>query len=262
MSKLGIKASKRTVQKYMRAARPHPPGGSAGPRFCETTRATSGLAILVSLRLVLPPIFMFVFIELATRNVVFAATTPMQSQAWVAQPLRNATPLGVAPKFLIPDRDDKFGTALDALALATGLRVIHTAVRGPNMNAICKRFLGSLRSECLDHILVLDDRHLHHRVVAEYIRYFNAARPHQGLRRQTPVPAVRPSDGKVVRFPVLGGLHLDYIADATPPHSAFAPGPGTFLKNKFTTEKRVLPRIANNPTPLENILRSAGPISR
>jgi putative transposase len=84
-----------------------------------------------------------------------------------------------------------------------------TAVRAPNMNAICERFLGSLRRECLDHILVLDDRHLH-RVVAEYIRYFNAARPHQGLRQQTPVPAVRPSDGKVVRLPVLGGLHHDY----------------------------------------------------
>ena len=101
------------------------------------------------------------------------------------------------------------GTALDALALATGIRVIRTAVRAPNMNAICERFLGALRRECLDHILVLDDRHLH-RVVTEYIRYFNAARPHQGLRQRTPVPAVRPSDGKIVRLPVLGGLHHDY----------------------------------------------------
>jgi hypothetical protein len=93
----------------------------------------------------------------------------------------------VAPKFLIRDRDSKFGTAFDALAVATGIRVIRTAVRAPNMNAICERFLGSLRRECLDHILVLDDRHLH-RVVAEYIRYFNATRPHQGLpsRRRFP----------------------------------------------------------------------------
>ena len=102
-------------------------------------------------------------------------TTRMPSQAWVAQQLRNATPLGVAPKFLIRDRHSKFGTAFDALAVATGIRVIRTAVRAPNMNAICERFLGSLRRECLDHILVLDDRHLH-RVVAEYIRYFNATR--------------------------------------------------------------------------------------
>ena len=86
---------------------------------------------------------------------------------------------------------------------------IHTAVRAPNMNAICERFLGSLCRECLDHILVLDDRHLH-RVVAEYIRYFNAGRPHQGLRQRTPVPAERPPEGKIVALPVLGGLHHDY----------------------------------------------------
>jgi len=99
--------------------------------------------------------------------------------------------------------------AFNALALATGIRVIRTAVRVPNMNAICERFLGSLRRECLDHILVLDDRHLH-RVVAEYIRYFNAARPHQGLRQRIPVPAERPPKGKIVALPVLGGLHHDY----------------------------------------------------
>jgi hypothetical protein len=100
------------------------------------------------------PIFTLVFIKLA-RNVVFAATTRIavtgMGRAAASQP---DPPLGVAPKFLIRDRDDKFGTALDALALATGIRVIRTAVRAPNMNAICEHFLGSLRRECLDHILV------------------------------------------------------------------------------------------------------------
>ncbi len=86
------------------------------------------------------PIFAFVFIELATRKVILAATTRFPSRAWVTQQLRNATPSGVAPRFLIRDRDDKFGTAFDALAVATGIRVIRTAVRAPNMNAICERF--------------------------------------------------------------------------------------------------------------------------
>ena len=75
----------------------------------------------------------------------------------MTQQLRNATPSGVAPRFLIRDRDDKFGTAFDVLARATGIRMIRTAVRAPNMNAICERFLGSLRRECLDHVLVLDE---------------------------------------------------------------------------------------------------------
>jgi putative transposase len=110
---------------------------------------------------------------------------------------------------LIRDRDDKFGTPFDALARATGIRIIRTAVRAPNMNAVCERFLGSLGRECLDHVLVLDARHLQ-RVVAEYVRYHNAARPHQGIHQQTPVPAERPAEGNIVAFPVLGGLHHDY----------------------------------------------------
>jgi len=127
----------------------------------------------------------------------------------VTQQLRNATPFGAAPRFLIRDRDDKFGTAFDALARATGMRIIRTAVRAPDMNAICERLLGSLRRECLDHILVLDDRHFQ-RVVAEYVRYHSSARPHQGLRQQTPVAADRPAEGNIVALPVLGGLHHAY----------------------------------------------------
>jgi transposase InsO family protein len=67
---------------------------------------------------------------------------------------------------LIRDRDDKYGSAFDALGRATGMRMVRTAARAPNMNAICERFFGSLRRECLDHVLVLDDRHFQ-RVVAE-----------------------------------------------------------------------------------------------
>jgi transposase InsO family protein len=155
------------------------------------------------------PIYAFAFIELATRKVMLAATTRFPSQAWATQQLRNATPLGVAPRFMIRDRDDKFGAAFDALARATGIRVVRTAVRAPDMNAICERFLGSLRRECLDHILMLDDRHFQ-RVVAEYVRYHNGARPHQGLRQQTPVPAQRPVEGEIITLPVLGGLHHEY----------------------------------------------------
>jgi hypothetical protein len=70
-------------------------------------------------------------------------------------------------------------------------------------------FLGSLRRECLDHLLVLDDRHFP-RVVAEYVRYYNAARPHQGLEQRTPIPAEFPTEGNILALPVLGGLHHEY----------------------------------------------------
>ena len=146
-----------------------------------------GVRLSASLRRVLPRDLCVRVIELASRRIVFAATTRAPSQAWVTQQLRNATPFGEAPKFLIRDRDDKFGPNFDAVARASGIRVLRTAMRAPNMNAICERFLGSLRRECLDHVIVLDDVHLQ-RVVTEYVRYYTAARPHQGLRQRIPLP--------------------------------------------------------------------------
>jgi putative transposase len=208
--KLGIKVSKRTIQKYMRAARPARPRGQRWSTFLRNhAQEIWACDFVQAYDVFFRSLFAFVFIELATRKVVLAATTRFPSQAWVTQQLRNATPSGAAPRFLIRDRDDKFGTAFDALACATGFRIVRTAVRAPNMNAVCERFLGSLRRECLDLIVVLDERHFQ-RVVAAYVRYYNAARPHQGIRQKTPVPAERPAEGNIVARPVLGGLHHEY----------------------------------------------------
>ena len=131
--------------------------------------------------------------------------------AWVAQQLRNATPWGAGPCFLIRDNDDKFGPMFDQIADATGITVLHTPVQAPKANAICERFLGSVRRECLDHVLVFGERHLR-TVLKEYVGYVNEARPHQGLGQRVPSGVRRPSTahGQVVGFPVLGGLHHDY----------------------------------------------------
>ena len=99
------------------------------------------------------------------------------TQTWTAQQLRNATPFGQGPQFVIRDRDDKFGAAFDRVATGAGARVRRTAVQAPLMNAVCERFLGSVRRECLDHILILCEQHLR-QVLAEYaLSYFNRARP-------------------------------------------------------------------------------------
>lgn len=160
--KLGIKVSKRTIQRYIRAARPGRPHGQRWSTFLRNhAREVWACDFLQAYDVFFRAIFVFVFIELASRRIVFAATTRAPSQPWVTQQLRKATPFGEAPKFLIRDRDDKFGPNFDAVARASGIRVLRTAMRAPNMNAICERFLGSLRRECLDHVIVLDDVHLH-----------------------------------------------------------------------------------------------------
>jgi len=136
------------------------------------------------------------------------------TDAWVAQQLREATPYDQRPRYLIRDRDSKYGAAFTRVAAATGIEERRTAYRAPRQNAACERFLGSVRRECLDHVLILSEGHLR-RVLREYVAYFNGARPHQGLQQRIPDGAKEPqlrleSRGKVRAVSVLGGLHHTY----------------------------------------------------
>lgn len=135
------------------------------------------------------------------------------TDAWVAQQLREATPFGQAPRFLIHDRDRKYGDAFTRVAKGSRIEILKTPDRAPKANAICERFLGSVRRECLDQVLILGERHLYG-VIKEYVRFFNEARPHQGIEQQIPGETLSERKGagrgKTIGFPVLGGLHHDY----------------------------------------------------
>ena len=118
-------------------------------------------------------------------------------------------------KFLIHDRDALFGGAFDLVFRSEGLRVIKTPVRAPMANAICERWIGSLRRECLDWVLIVHRRQLE-AVLREYVTHYNAHRPHRsrGLRAPevtpTPLPATRASPAQVQRRDRLGGLLHEY----------------------------------------------------
>jgi transposase InsO family protein len=160
-------------------------------------------------------LFVFVMIELGSRPVVHYGVTRNPTDKWVAQQLREATPFGERPRFLIRDNDRKYGESFQRVA--SQIDVLKTPYRAPQANAICERFLGSLRRECLDHVLILSERHLH-RVVKEYKEYFNYARPHQGIEQRIPCRPERleapPVNGKLASRPVLGGLYHDYYWQA------------------------------------------------
>jgi putative transposase len=126
--------------------------------------------------------------------------------------LRNATMDGLAPRFLVRDRAEKFGATFDRVAEATGARVIKTAVRAPNMNPIGERFIGSLRREALDHVVLFGEEHLG-KVAGQYAIHFNKVRPHQGIGQRIPDGPANDNDvggGKIIATSVLGGLHRDY----------------------------------------------------
>jgi putative transposase len=161
-------------------------------------------------------LYVFFVLELDTRRVHVLGITRYQSGPWVAQQARNLVvdlgDRGASVKFLIRDRDAKFTAAFDSVFTDIGARVIKTPVRAPRANAFAERFVGTVRRECLDHLLIVSERHLRG-VLTEWEAHYNEHRPHQG--RQQQAPNDRPD--RVVdlavpiqKRPVLGGLVNEY----------------------------------------------------
>ena len=213
LGKLGIRVAKRTVQTYLRGAgTPRPHGQTWGTFLCNHAPDIWACDFLQVTDLCFRPLFAYFIVALGSRRIVHVGVTRHPMDAWVAQQLREATPFGERPRFLIRDNDAKYGSQFARVAAASGIRILRTPIRTPRANATCERFLESMRRECLDHVLVLGERHLA-RVLREYVAYFNRERPHQGLGQATPTPrptAVRNRGGPVRAVPVLGGLHHTY----------------------------------------------------
>lgn len=205
--KLGIKVAKRTIQRYLRRIKPPRERTQNWSTFLHThANDVWSCDFLPVIDLTFRTLYIFFIIELSSRRVVHFGVTRYPTQEWVAQQLREATPDGVHPKFIVRDNDSKFGSAFDRMAESSGIEVLKTPHRAPRANAVCERFLGSVRREYSDHMLIFSERQLY-RVVREYVSYFNRARPHQGLRQQIPKDRQRasraPVPNKIIPFPGL-----------------------------------------------------------
>jgi putative transposase len=169
--------------------------------------------------LFLTRLYVLFFIELGSRRVHLAGCTATPDAAWVTQQarqfswhLQDGEPGAV--RFLLHDRDGKFAAGFDTVFASEGIAVIRTPVRAPNANAYAERVIRSVRQECLDHLLVLNRRHLAF-VLRQYVAYYNERRPHQGLGQRPPAPTTDPATSpaapeQVQCRPVLGGLLRDY----------------------------------------------------
>ncbi len=166
----------------------------------------------------LKTIYVFFFLEVGTRRVHLAGCTAHPTAAWVTQQARHMNwILQDEPgpvQFLIRDRDTKFPDAFDAVFAAEDVRIIQTPFRVPTANAFAERWVRSVREECLDHVLILSERHLQF-VMKEYVSYFNDARPHQGIAQRIPAGDKRTvGDGPIRCRDVLGGIMHDYYRAA------------------------------------------------
>ena len=165
----------------------------------------------------LQTLYVLFFIELGTRRVYLAGITEHPNSVWVTQQARQLTWQLLADRsgaeplhFLIHDHDTKFSTAFDTVFVAEEMEIVGTPPRAPQANAFAERWVRTVRTECLDQVLILDQHHLKH-VLVEYIEFYNHSRPHQGLNQN--IPMVLPTsvmDNPIGRHDVLGGIIHDY----------------------------------------------------
>ena len=166
----------------------------------------------------LQTLYVLFFIEIGSRRVHLAGCTSTPDNAWVTQQARQFTwTLAENPhdemRYLIHDRDTKFSSAFETVFQTEGFECIRTPFRTPVANAFAERWVRSVREECLDHLLILNQRHLK-RVLTEYVDYYNRARPHQGLAQNIPIATEFSQKGSIHCRKVLGGVLRDYYRKA------------------------------------------------
>jgi hypothetical protein len=163
----------------------------------------------------LKKLYVFFFIERGTRRVHLAGITTNPDSLWVTQQARQMMwdldeDDAAEFRFLIRDRGSKFTDMFDTVFESEGFHVFPTPVRAPNANAFSERWVRTVREECLDHILIINEAHLQ-RVLKTYIDYYETARPHQGLNQQMPLPQPPTThSGEVQKRQILGGIINDY----------------------------------------------------
>jgi len=207
--KLGLVVSKRSIQRYRQRGPARPSSQTWRTFLTNHAHHMWAVDLLTVQTLTFKTLYVLVFIAHGRRELMHINVTANPTAAWVWRQVIEATPWGRKPRHLLRDHDAVYGRDFRARAERIGIEAIATPVASPRANAVVERVIGTLRRECLDHLIILDESHLRS-VLREFVAYYNAERPHRTLRLETPEPTLRLVDGPVRSRPVLGGLHHVY----------------------------------------------------
>jgi transposase InsO family protein len=207
--KLGFEVAQSSVAKYM-IKRPGPP--SQGWRTFLRNHAPdiAAMDLFVAPTLGFDLLYAFIIVRPARRDLVWINVTPHPTADWIARQVTEAFPWNEAPRYLIRNRDRVYGAAAMRRLRAMGIRDKPIAPGSPWQNGFAERLIGSIRRECVDHIVVLGETHLR-RILKSYARYYNETRTHRSLDKDAPISRPVQRTGGIISHALLGGLHHHYV---------------------------------------------------
>jgi putative transposase len=214
LQKLGIEVAERTVSRLMPKRRT-PPSQTWRTFLANHVRDLVSIDFFTVPTAGLRVLFVLVVLAHQRRRVLHFNVTEHPTAAWTAQQLVDAFPDDSAPPYLLRDRDSIYGHGFRQRVTGMGISEVLTAPSSPWQNPFAERLIGSIRRECLNHVLVLGERHLR-RTLTRYFAYYHRARTHLALDKDAPDlrPIELPAAGKIVQLPEVGGLHHRYIRQA------------------------------------------------
>ena len=206
--KLGFVVAQSTVAKYM-AKKGDPSGQRWGTFLRNHMPHIAPMDLLVVPTISFAQLYVLVIVRLARRELVWINVTAHPTAEWIAQQVTEAFPWNEVPRYLIRDRDGIYGAAVTRRLRAMGIRDKPIAPGSPWQNGYAERLIGTIRRECLDHMIVFGEAHLR-RILGKYVAYYNGSRIHRALDKDAPLHRAIERVGIITSQPVLGGLHHQY----------------------------------------------------
>jgi transposase InsO family protein len=208
--KLGFAVAQSTVARYVARRSYGPPGQSWASFVRNHAPQIAAMDLFVVPTIGFNLLYAFIIVRLARRELVWVNVTARPTAEWIARQITEAFPWNEAPRYLIRDGDAIYGTVVRRRLRSMGIRDKPISAGSPWQNCFAERLIGSIRRECVDHLVVFGERHLR-QILRSYALYYNEMRTHRSLNKDAPLPRPVQPNGRIICHALVGGLHHQYV---------------------------------------------------